>query len=116
MLENNCHVNIICNNCKNKDFQGDRYKCYTCPGYDLCSKCYEFKKFEAPHKINHPMIYIGFPVKPEKNHLMNLILENKDVFQKYFPDEHQNKCDSCGLDPIKGLRIKCDECHDYDLC
>lgn len=32
------HVGVTCDNC-DKDIHGFRYKCVTCPDYDLCGKC-----------------------------------------------------------------------------
>jgi len=37
--------------------------------------------------------------------------------EKYSREIHTNiECDNCKMMPIKGLRFKCDVCHDYDLC
>eukprot|EP01080_Neovahlkampfia_damariscottae_P008775 gene8775-723_t len=33
------HYGITCDNCKTEDFSGKRYKCQTCPDYDLCQFC-----------------------------------------------------------------------------
>jgi len=38
--------------------QGNRYKCFTCPDYDLCEACEDVSK----HPIEHPMLKIRFPV------------------------------------------------------
>ncbi len=36
---------------------------------------------------------------------------------KYIKEEHIDiACNNCKMVPIKGLRLKCDVCHDYDLC
>lgn len=32
------HAGVTCSHC-DKDIHGFRYKCVTCPDYDLCSKC-----------------------------------------------------------------------------
>jgi Zinc finger, ZZ type len=29
---------------------------------------------------------------------------------------HWAICDNCSADPIKGLRFRCQECYDFDLC
>jgi hypothetical protein len=37
--------------------------------------------------------------------------------EKYSEEEHANiECHTCKMKPLKGLRFKCDVCHDYDLC
>jgi next-to-BRCA1 protein 1 len=38
--------------------QGNRYKCYLCPDYDLCEICEEAGK----HPIDHPMLKIRSPI------------------------------------------------------
>ena len=67
------------------------------------------------------------------NSLINSIdiedLENKDKIESYFPNiqkieaNNENKivhkhtlCVGCGMIPIVGIRYKCKECRNYDLC
>jgi len=67
---------------------GVRYKCNTCPNFDLCSGCKE-KNFHAEHSfvtIADPKVTV-----------------------------HPAVCDSCE-NWIVGDRYKCSSCLDYDLC
>lgn len=42
------------------------------------------------------------------------VSERNDVS---YDDVHQGiTCDGCQMNPIKGLRYTCLDCHDYDLC
>eukprot|EP01088_Endostelium_zonatum_P000502 TRINITY_DN10752_c0_g1_i1.p1 TRINITY_DN10752_c0_g1~~TRINITY_DN10752_c0_g1_i1.p1 ORF type:complete len:348 (-),score=74.38 TRINITY_DN10752_c0_g1_i1:80-1123(-) len=48
------HFQVICDGCQ-KTIDGDRYKCKSCPDYDLCSEC-EPKKAEVhdpAHEFDH---------------------------------------------------------------
>jgi hypothetical protein len=37
--------------------------------------------------------------------------------EKYVRETHIDvSCNSCKMMPVKGLRFKCDVCHDYNLC
>ena len=35
------HVNITCDGCQKKEFNGPRFKCFKCSDYDLCLKCFK---------------------------------------------------------------------------
>lgn len=43
------HPNISCNSCGKHGIAGIRWKCTSCPNYDLCSNCYMSDK----HDLNH---------------------------------------------------------------
>jgi hypothetical protein len=87
------HADITCNGCGVSPVKGVRYKCLQCSNYDLCSTCQA--KGDTIHNVVHTMLYIP---KPEQ-------IINEDVW-----------CNGCGAGPIKGLRLKCSKCGDYDLC
>ena len=44
------HTGITCDNCSMSPIVGKRFKCMTCPDFDLCEKC------EQMCIHNHPMI------------------------------------------------------------
>lgn len=61
------HANIFCDGCSSpydvnaQEIRGTRFKCLTCPNFDLCSAC-ESKGFEnVTHKHDHNMIKIETP-------------------------------------------------------
>ncbi|CAF3933797.1 unnamed protein product [Didymodactylos carnosus] len=50
------NTNIYCDFCRKDDFKGLRFKCDTCPDYDLCQQCVDNGKTNKGHKSDHPMI------------------------------------------------------------
>ncbi|VVU94508.1 hypothetical protein CPAV1605_230 [seawater metagenome] len=49
--ENIIHYGIKCSNCLQLNFKGIRYKCFTCPDYNVCDKCEKMLSFF--HDKNH---------------------------------------------------------------
>ncbi|KAH9629565.1 hypothetical protein HF086_008609 [Spodoptera exigua] len=47
------HNNIVCNSCT-KAIHGFRYKCITCPDYDLCSKCEMLEAHDQHYLLRIP--------------------------------------------------------------
>ncbi|KNC96879.1 uncharacterized protein SPPG_07709 [Spizellomyces punctatus DAOM BR117] len=83
---------VICDGCERRHFTGPRYKCLSCPDYDLCGRCFENRR--DVHDTAH-----GF------EELKNV----KDVWVGV-------SCDGCGRRGFAGKRYKCSECRHYDLC
>ena len=106
-----------CDCCKKSDFSEYRYKCLVCDDYDLCGSCFEKRNINGNHALSHPLVRFDLP-----DELFGLQFENSEInlsnFIKIFKNEiHEGvKCDNCSNNPIRGLRLKCDTCHDYDLC
>ena len=61
------HKGIKCSNCGMKNIVGIRYKCTTCPNYNLCEVCEEI----IEHDEDHVLLKIKEPIQSEQ------ILEQK---------------------------------------
>lgn len=53
---NAVHQGITCDGCRARPVTGIRYKCVTCPDFDLCEAC------EAKGGHAHPFLKIRWPV------------------------------------------------------
>ena len=111
------HTGIKCKICERKNFNLDRYACIICKEYDLCGKCFEDKRVNLDHLRSHPLIRFSDPnqifgesIDGKKN--LNYE-EVKNMFRSY---EHLDADCNCCKNKIVGIRFKCDECRDFDLC
>jgi len=110
---------VQCYGCGSPRIYEDRYKCLECPNYDLCGRCFDQQRETLKHINRHVMVHFsdldeifGEPVVD-----INTTVTLCKFKEKYSEEEHANiECDNCKMMPIKGLRFKCDVCHDYDLC
>lgn len=50
------HESVTCDGCKASNFVGLRFKCDSCPDYDLCEKCATKGVATNDHKMAHPLI------------------------------------------------------------
>ncbi|CAG8549603.1 16490_t:CDS:10 [Acaulospora morrowiae] len=91
------HHGVICDNCESI-IRGTRWKCAKCPNYDLCQAC----KPKSPQIHRHPFRQLPFPINPH-NHFSNSLTQ------------HSATCDYCES-VIVGIRHKCINCPDFDLC
>ncbi|KAH9837268.1 uncharacterized protein C8Q71DRAFT_757514 [Rhodofomes roseus] len=91
------HPGVTCDGCRGRNFYGVRYKCMDCQDFDLCSAC----------------ICTRDIVKDHAQHAFRPVIESRTAQQQ----SHMGiTCDGCGKRNIYGVRHKCMECPDYDLC
>jgi hypothetical protein len=73
---NQKHNHIICCNCFEQDFIGNRYVCSECNNYNLCQKC-EKSLFEKEiHDREHTFIQIKEPIEVDDYFDYNSIIGN----------------------------------------
>ncbi|KAG4063854.1 hypothetical protein PC123_g1389 [Phytophthora cactorum] len=46
------HPSVRCDGCNQSPLRGFRFKCFTCPNYDLCTSCYT----SQTHNMDHPFV------------------------------------------------------------
>ncbi|CAG8647782.1 24334_t:CDS:10 [Dentiscutata erythropus] len=100
------HEDVMCDCCE-QIIRGVRLKCDDCPNYDLCQTC----KNKSPSiHANHTFIPIPYPVK--NRHRPPRVSAN---IGKVGSNYHSATCDYCES-VIIGIRHKCINCPDFDLC
>ncbi|RHZ77387.1 hypothetical protein Glove_180g23 [Diversispora epigaea] len=95
------HPGVICDNC-HKRVRGMRWKCITCPNYDLCQVC----KTNKPNVHHHEFRPIPYPINSNNNSRSGA---------RGVKNLHSATCDYCES-VIFGIRHKCINCPDFDLC
>lgn len=70
-VESNVHVGVQCDVCGVTPIVGDRYKCYVCDDYDLCSNCESIDAHGTEHpflKLKNRFQSVHVKSKPSKCH------------------------------------------------
>lgn len=94
------HVNISCRHCNINSIIGTRYRCSTCPEFDLCSDCMdnvETAKIHSPHHL-----FYRVPIQFPDNEIPPCI-----QIRSHWT--HDVSCSLCG-DNITGFRFICAQC------
>jgi len=107
--------NAWCDNCRTR-ISGIRYKCMECQDFDFCSECMASSR--DTHAA-HDFILIERPGKcpfAQEQPKEDVKTEEKPK-EETKPEEpvHWAVCDNCD-ERIRGIRHKCNDCKDYDLC
>ncbi|OBZ79832.1 ZZ-type zinc finger-containing protein P35G2.11c [Grifola frondosa] len=101
------HEGITCDACKQRDIKGVRFKCMQCFDYDLCGACMSSPSVRELHDTRHTFFPIDVPDR------LSTFFRVKDLQE---PMHFGITCDACDQHNIRGVRHKCLECADYDLC
>jgi hypothetical protein len=110
---------VQCNGCGSLRIRSDRYKCLECHNYDLCGICFDERRETLKHISGHAVVHFSDPgeVFGEPTTDSNTTITLNKFKEKYVTEEHTDvQCNNCKITPIKGLRFKCDTCHDCNLC
>jgi hypothetical protein len=57
------HVGVNCDYCAAKPIVGTRWKCATCPDFDLCDPCYQTRRKQHLSEAHHGFIHLPEPIK-----------------------------------------------------
>ncbi len=112
-----------------------RFKCVNCSNFDLCEQC-EADRDKVKHNELHLFIKIAKPlplypstslpqppVAPKEDYppLLPVLYKSTETITEKVNDwkniSHVNvSCDGCGKKPIVGIRYKCVNCDEFNLC
>ena len=100
------HTNVSCSECS-EIIKGIRYQCINCYEFNFCHECH----LKQTHQESHIFMKIMYPVDhappmnvPEMTPLPNA-------------SDHQGvSCSACAISPIIGIRFKCANCPNFNLC
>ncbi|KAF9545890.1 hypothetical protein EC957_010394 [Mortierella hygrophila] len=100
------HTHVYCDICLNT-VRGIRWKCQDCDNFDLCQGCHGLAGLRHPH-------HTFKPIEKQEDDAGNS--SSRPTNNRSHADIlHLASCDVC-LNPIVGVRHKCFQCPDYDLC
>jgi hypothetical protein len=96
------HVGICCDHCSTEDFTCVRYKCSTCPDFDICGDCINTVESEGMHP--HTFMRIATPLNRRRD--LPSFLQNRSNWV------HDVPCVECDASRIIGFRYFCTVCGD----
>ncbi|KAJ3123163.1 hypothetical protein HK098_002128 [Nowakowskiella sp. JEL0407] len=142
----NVHYDIVCDGCQQSNFSGIRYKCASCPDFDLCEKCYIKNPKHTPqkHDIKHKPSLLNLTLslnrnKPQKHDFLRIRFaltrqgsaqlhelineklrkdDKKEKLARYFQRCTTGVCAKCfgAMDVENKCGVVCLGCEDYRIC
>ena len=97
-----CHVNVSCDCCRRGPITGVRYKCSTCPNYDLCERCIQLSETTSFHPQDHLFFRVSKPVSRDMMSSIPIFMDRSRWF-------HFLNCVICSSS-IVGYRYFCTLC------
>eukprot|EP00762_Andalucia_godoyi_P002409 ANDGO_02828.mRNA.1 putative E3 ubiquitin-protein ligase HERC2 len=109
------HDTVTCDACSMSPMLGKRYKCTCCEDFDICEKC--FPRIRSQHDDTHAFLQIRRPAQLNPARIPCLYPESWKHSAAFKSDVHTGvRCDHCGTKPIRGVRYRCENCHEFNLC
>merc|ERR550514_785495 len=103
------HVDVRCDGCNACPIVGPRHTCQECPDFDLCERC--FQRSDRGTAVHRHTSW--------RQVRTDCIGDVVDSFYGQTAPCGQHRgvaCDGCEMTPILGIRFRCEQCPDYDLC
>ena len=95
------NINVICNNCLNSNFLGQRYICAECENFNLCNYCQE--KVRVSHNKDHTFIRLDIPIIEDIQKFNSILSPNKMLLKKaHEPFEMKIKVINNGEEDLQG--------------
>jgi next to BRCA1 gene 1 protein len=106
------HAGVCCDICSTQDFKGVRYKCSTCPDFDVCHRCIE--RVESHDLHSHTFLRIAKPCPMAYAHMTGAVPLLCNRSHWVHKDVSCADCDSSNPDKrshqIVGYRFFCTIC------
>ncbi|KAI0687748.1 hypothetical protein C8T65DRAFT_746966 [Cerioporus squamosus] len=110
------HHGTSCDGCSKNDIQGTRHRCLACENFDYCEDCIADPHKRGMHQITHPFFPITSALGRTKYENMRNVYRATSLAAGRGPSHTGVVCDACKMSPLVGVRYRCLDCADYDMC